>query len=139
MKKHNEGYTLVLVMVVLIVLSLLSTLILSASLRNLESQQNSVERMQDRYTARGQLEKMIQTMKNSTEPLHFGEDAVKGEADNILKVTVATTAGTTKITCQLQLTGNISKIAGGGYSIQNISDVKYLSYEISSVEEGAGA
>lgn len=50
MKKHNEGYSLVLVLVVIIVLSLISTFLLSSSLQNLQRQQKSVDNMVNEYS-----------------------------------------------------------------------------------------
>lgn len=49
MKKHNEGYVLVLVLVVILVISLLSAAILSFSLKNLQNQQAAVDRMEEEY------------------------------------------------------------------------------------------
>lgn len=56
MKKHNEGYTLVLVLVVMVVLCLVSVSVMTFSLRNLQNQQASVERMQAKYAAEGEIE-----------------------------------------------------------------------------------
>lgn len=59
MKKHNEGYTLVLVLVVLTVLSLLVSYVLTFSLRNLNTQKAAAVRVQDHYTAAGEIEAAI--------------------------------------------------------------------------------
>ena len=59
MKKHNEGYALVLVLVVITVLSLVAMAMTAASLRNLQNQQKSIERMEAKYTAQGEIEKVI--------------------------------------------------------------------------------
>lgn len=56
MKKHNEGYTLVLVLVVMLVLTTVATAILTFSVSNLKNQQAMVERMEAKYEAMGALE-----------------------------------------------------------------------------------
>lgn len=73
MKKHNEGYTLPLVMVVMVILCLVAVSIMSVALRNLKAQQASVQRMQDQYVAAGMIEKVVAqleaTDKNTTASL----------------------------------------------------------------------
>lgn len=59
MKKHNEGYALVLVLVVITVLSLVAMAMTAASLRNLQNQQKSIERMEAKYAVQGEIEKVI--------------------------------------------------------------------------------
>lgn len=56
MKKHDEGYVLPLVLVVMIVMCLIATSLMSFSLQNLKSQQASIERMADKYVAEGAIE-----------------------------------------------------------------------------------
>lgn len=58
-KKHNEGYALVLVLVVMVVLTTVSLAVMSFSLRNLQSQQASVDRMAAKYAAQGEIEKIV--------------------------------------------------------------------------------
>ena len=59
MKRQDDGYTLVLVVVVLLVLSILSAGLLSTTLINLKNQRASVDRMAEKYVAQGELEKEI--------------------------------------------------------------------------------
>lgn len=59
MKKHNDGYALVLVLVVMVVLCLVALALMSNSLRNLQSQQKSIERMEDKYAAEGAVEIVV--------------------------------------------------------------------------------
>lgn len=56
MKKHDEGYVLPLVLVVMIVMCLIATSLMSFSLQNLKSQQASIERMAEKYEAEGIIE-----------------------------------------------------------------------------------
>lgn len=64
MKKHNEGYTLPLVMVVMVILCLAAVSIMSVALRNLKAQQASVQRMQDQYVAAGMIEKVVAQLES---------------------------------------------------------------------------
>ena len=64
MKKHNEGYALPFVLVVLIVMCLIVVGIMDFSLRNLKSQQNTILRMEAKYEAAGQIEQIIATLEN---------------------------------------------------------------------------
>ena len=63
MKKHNEGYALVLVLVVITVLCLVSMAMTAASLKNLKNQQDSIERMEAKYAAQGEIEKFVATFE----------------------------------------------------------------------------
>lgn len=59
MKKHDEGYVLAMVMVVIAVLAIVASTMLSVGLRNVQTQQLAVERMQAKYEAEGTIEKVI--------------------------------------------------------------------------------
>lgn len=63
MKKHNEGYALVLVLVVMAVLTIVVTSVLSLSLRNLQAQQKSIQRMEDKYAAQGAIEIVVANLE----------------------------------------------------------------------------
>ena len=56
MKKHDEGYALVLVLVVMLVLCLVATSVLTIALNNLKKQETSVARMKAKYEAQGKIE-----------------------------------------------------------------------------------
>lgn len=87
MKKHNEGYALVLVLVVLAVLSLVAMAMTAASLKNLQNQQASIERMEAKYAAQGEIEKVIakldQQIENATEvsPMVINQNTVNEMCD----------------------------------------------------------
>ena len=72
MRKHNEGYTLVLVMVVVMVLYALTTVILTAAERNLEAHKHGVQYMQNKYLAQGEIEKVLGYLE-----AHIGESNVQ--------------------------------------------------------------
>lgn len=59
MKKHNEGYTLPLVMVVLLVLAIVAVTIMTTSLKNMLRQQDFIEKMEDQYKAQGMIEEIV--------------------------------------------------------------------------------
>lgn len=59
MKKHNEGYVLPFVLVVLVVVCLVAVSLLTASLTNLNRQQASIDQMEAKYEAQGEIEKEI--------------------------------------------------------------------------------
>ena len=60
MKKRNEGYTLVYVLVVMVVLCLLISAVLSASMHSLYFQKQAVQSMTDKYAVQGQIEKIAE-------------------------------------------------------------------------------
>lgn len=64
MKKHNEGYVLAFVLIVVAVLALISTAVSTVAVRNMESQQAAVKRMQDKYEAEGVIEKIVAELSN---------------------------------------------------------------------------
>ncbi len=58
-QRRDGGYALVFVLVVIVVLCLVASSMLSVSLRNLQNQQTSIERMQDEYAAQGAIEQVV--------------------------------------------------------------------------------
>lgn len=56
MLKRKDGYVLVYVLLVVILLGIFALTISSTALRNLKSQQNSINQMQAQYEAEGQIE-----------------------------------------------------------------------------------
>lgn len=66
MKKHNEGYALPFVLVVMTVLCLAAASLLTMAENNLKIQQKSVARMQDKYEAAGAIEIVTAELANLT-------------------------------------------------------------------------
>jgi type II secretory pathway pseudopilin PulG len=62
-KKHDEGYALVFVLVVVLVLSGIAIALMTGALRNLQAQNAAIERMQDKYVAEGMIEVAMITVK----------------------------------------------------------------------------
>ena len=59
MKKHDEGYALVFVLIVMTVLSTVALTLMTGAMRNLEAETTSVAQMQDKYLAQGEIEKVV--------------------------------------------------------------------------------
>lgn len=63
MKKHTEGYVMIYVLVVMVLLALVATGVLSVSLNNLKAQKAAGDRMQELYTAEGVAEQIFSELK----------------------------------------------------------------------------
>lgn len=59
MKKNSGGYVLIYILIVIVLLSLLALGVCSIALRNLQTQQASVEQMQERYEVEGNIERFV--------------------------------------------------------------------------------
>lgn len=161
MKKHNEGYALVLVLVVITVLCLVAMAMMAASLKNLQNQQSSIARMEAKYEAQGEIEKVIANLNKKISEINatieqnasamsvtdfidrvtdgLYTDKVPGTmtykktegADPYLLLVLETTALEVNVKCTIRITGTITKNA-------HISNPKweYVSYTIT---EGGGA
>lgn len=102
MKKHDEGYVLAYVTVVLLLFSLIATMILTGAMKNMTAQQDTIQRMKDRYAAEGMIQQVIANCKNTTfiegqeiNGLNLVCDEVDGDF-----ITVSATCNSVKITCQ---------------------------------------
>lgn len=139
MRKHNEGYALVLVLVVFVVLALLATAILSASVRNLQDQVESVGYIRDKYQAQGEIEKVLAQLKGSeSNPAEIQlkipatVDASVKPADKTVQLTAK--AGTVQIECTLKLEcESIIQNLEGTWDIAGFSGMEYTSYKTSTV------
>ena len=163
MKKHNEGYTLVLVMVVLIILCLLVSYVLTFSLNNLKTQQTAALRVQDQYAAAGELEAAVVQLQafidqypekvilKATQDSDAGTCTLTTQEASPYTVTFPGTAdlksgklfltvqsGTARIDCTLQLTAGAFHEDSGVITITKLEGMEYLSYEMSLVKEGDG-
>lgn len=125
MKKHNEGYTLPLVMVVLLVLAIVAVTIMTTSLKNMLRQQQFIETMNDQYKAQGQIEAVVaQLVKAEDESAvttilgQYTEGALIATKNSNIAFT--STVGSVCIKCEIAFTLETGKD----------NDVKYTSYEI---------
>lgn len=153
MKKHNEGYTLVMVLVVMLVLSMVSLAIMSFSLRNLQNQQAAVERMQAKYEAQGEMEQIAAQLVQTDEYTYtpgLGQDesqklqnmitewmAENSDIQTVQDIVIETENGANTFSCvatlktddistEIKLTGNITKkdIKQDAEEVYTISNLK---------------
>ncbi len=168
MKKRDEGYVLAFVLVVIVVICLVAVSMMTVSLRNLEAQTASVERMQDKYQALGLMEETIASVSWNTLLLKNGEGgATLSKQDAIVAflrenfstevqdgdVFVAEADADARLTAEVDLLVqpadgshkvNVSilwtgKIADNGSEyVVSESEVTYTSYEVVSAETEVG-
>ena len=159
MKKHNEGYVMIMVLVALVVLSLLCSFVLTNAVRNLHLQKVAAQRMTDKYAAQGQIEKVVaqletaigQTSIMEVQLQYAQEDDIITALDttNTSVLYVTARCGGVRIDCTLTLEGKtgsdgstvaayiLDQDGDGAYEIANLTKVQYTNYEISTVEEDA--
>ena len=80
MKKNNEGYVMIYVLVVMVLLALVATGVLGVSLNNYKAQQAVGQQMQELYTAEGAAEQAVAEIGVQSGDLvlgcqHLGPDA----------------------------------------------------------------
>lgn len=59
MKKQDDGYVMAYVTVVLLLFCMIATMLLSGAMKNMQTQQNAIAQMRDRYAAEGLIERAI--------------------------------------------------------------------------------
>jgi type II secretory pathway pseudopilin PulG len=120
MKKHDEGYVLAYVTVVLLVFCLVATTILTGALNNLQNQQNAIAQMQDQYAAAGMIEQVVSqwdAYKPFTENTVIGDTGVVCDSVEDGVVTLTAKSGTFAITCKIDM-----------------DTKKYLAYDVITME-----
>ena len=126
MKKHDEGYVLAYVTVVLLVFCLVATTILTGALQNLQNQQNAIAKMQDQYAAEGMIEQIVAQWSACVfavdEPVKIDQtdSTVICTAKDSEKITLSATSGMVTIICELDANG------------------KYISYEVGAATPAEG-
>jgi len=153
MIRKNEGYALPFVLVVSIVMCLIAVAVMSFSLDNLQAQQNSIQRMQAKYEATGQIEQLIaQILQANAENSEAGyrqdekDDLVFSVNEEEKQFTVAATNAdkTVWVVAVLEATGNTDefmvtrKVNGAdpyGYlTVVGCSGLKYVEYKVVNEE-----
>ena len=109
MRKYDEGYALPFAVVVMLVLCLVAVSILTVSLHNLQNQQASIERMQDKYEAQGKVEALIAQYETVivqiANPYNGSLDDAKKKVVEELGINVVKwTENGGKYSCETQLT-----------------------------------
>ena len=118
MKKHDEGYVLAYVTVILLLFCLIATGILTGAMKNLNNQQDTIQRMKDRYAAEGMIQQVI------AQGITDKNDTVKDAEGNVIQSLVVTTVdgkknvtaqyGTVIITCVIKDNGAYEIFEIGG-------------------------
>ena len=110
MKKHDEGYVLVYVTVVLILFSLIGSMILTSAMKNLNAQQAAITQMQDKYAAQGYIEQYL-AEKDGEKDKELTDD--EGNVVGRFQVEIKDTRyyftvryGSVVITCETDSNGN---------------------------------
>lgn len=149
MKKHNEGYVLAYVMVIIAVLMLVASSVMGVALKNLQRQRAEVETMQAKYAAEGAIERILAKVDKveGATTVHdlFGEGVIctiDEENTKVCYVTLTEVCDSVMVICELQVTSDqaIETIMDNGTVILNLQNPvwKYISYTISTVEDMGG-
>lgn len=163
MKKHDEGYVLAFVMVVILVLCIVAVSLMTASINNLKAQNAAVQRMVDKYAAQGVIEQVVSVIDSEItiskeNGLKAGLEERLGEyitvtLDHVDGNTEDPEAVLTGFSATLQLTSQPADSSarieatiewkadvtteGNKYRITTTT-LNYTSYQISTVETGEG-
>ena len=139
MKKHDEGYALILVLIVLTVLGLMASFMLSFSLQNVQTQRKYIDRMQDQYTAAGEIEAIIGQMQSAGGYEVATDDVVietAGSGAKNAQTTLSASHGSIRIQCEILVADATVTEEDTQYTICNAKSVQYISYEISNTGGG---
>lgn len=163
MKKHDEGYALPFVLVVMVIICLVGISIMSSSLNNLQNQKASIERMQDQYAAAGKIEKVLAILQQNesitstiiegacstagmpmeSEEINFVPQVDTGEnkdENGEISFTLKTESGMVEIATDIVIKGTIkwTKLSDEDTVSYDVSAAKYTysSYEINIISEG---
>lgn len=127
MKKHDEGYVLAYVTVVLLLFCLIATMILTGAMKNMTAQQDTIQRMKDRYAAEGMIQQVIAQI-SPLNPLNPGEnlwdtgvDCAVSEDGNGYVLTAV--SGTVQITCTVDADGNYQTFEIGTVTTEPTGEV----------------
>ena len=153
MKKRNEGYTLVYVLVVMVVLCLLISAVLSASMHSLYFQKQAVQSMTDKYAVQGQIEKIASQLEamgsSGTIDLRTTQDSGVEILVNQNIIVIRASSGRIRGDCALALwagadAGQASAPASvtdsdgdGIYNVESLAGVDRIYYKIYTAEEVA--
>ena len=153
--KRDDGYALPFVLVVSVVMCLIAVTVMSFSLKNLQVQQDSIQRTQAKYDAAGKVEKIIAATKNdvedtldfSSEDLVFevpnGENVVKisarGLSPNGTIVWLVTEIELLNVAEGKTITAtDFGSISGGVLTVKYNGGISFKSYSYEQVSEEGG-
>jgi type II secretory pathway pseudopilin PulG len=128
-KKHDEGYVLAYVTVVLLLFCLIATMILTGAMKNMTNQQNTIQQMKDRYAAEGMIQQVIANW-NSYQWSSYTEENTQiettgvyymGKVDGAIKLTAS--SGTVQITCTVDSNGKYQSFDIGTAPTESTGEV----------------
>lgn len=132
MKKHDEGYVLAYVTVILLLFCLIATMILTGAMKNMTNQQDTIQRMKDRYAAEGMIQKaVVQIQKGQTpseEHTEYADDGVTVIGTLTAKVVeggweLVGSSGTVQITCTVDSNGQYKSFEIGATATEPTGEV----------------
>ena len=155
MKKHDEGYALVMVLIVMLVLCTVAGSVLAISTGNLKKQQESFGRMEERYEAAGYIEEAFVRIEAALKKTDAGfgeaylaaildenlvryETPVWDETEKCVVVHLEAVSGSTVVVCDLEIRCSEGKeiTPSDGVFLIPDGEVEYRSYEVRTVEGG---
>lgn len=165
MKKHDEGYALALVLVVLTVICIVALSMMSVSLRNVTRQQVNLKHMEEKYAAQGEIEKVVARLEmqlhgyDLMDVIPISKEMIEGfcagtnvaldgdltYGDNKLTFTLKTNIpdSDTQITCTIRITGktiieHTDQEENNYYYDVKIPALEYDKYSIEYISGGGG-
>lgn len=154
-KKHDEGYTLVLVLIVMLIMSMVAVSVLSISASNIRKQGESVRQMQDKYKAAGAIEEAVALIsaeleENSsefgkeyleklldTQKITFSEPVLVSEGEKeTVSVQLEARSDDVVIVCELLIEGTVALSGEGMFDITD-PKLTYAAYEVTVEPETA--
>lgn len=128
MKKHDEGYVLAYVTVVLLVFCLVATTILTGALRNLNHQQNSIAQMKDQYVAEGLIEQVVAKLDNKGNIDIAGDGYTLKSEDGTVIATLTVSAKDKVLTLQAQ-SGSATVVYALKLTASSVSDTDFDNFD----------
>ena len=125
MKKHNEGYVLAYVTVILLLFCLIATMILTGAMKNMNNQQSAIQQMKDRYAAEGMIQQAI------AKDIDDFEETVPDMDGNVIQSLIVKTIdgkknvtaqyGSVIITCVIKTDGTYESFEIGAAPVGEVS------------------
>lgn len=147
MKKHDEGYVLAYVTVVLLIFCLVAALILTGAMRNLNHQQDSIQQMKDQYVAEGMIEQVLaQLDKKGDITIDCSSFQQTAEDDTVIAELTASVeegllvlvarSGDDTVTYTLELTAADFIVVDDEVIIKNLQSYTFVPNQPTTDEEG---
>lgn len=149
MRRNQDGYILVYVLVVILALSMFAVGLMSHALKNHNIQKNAVTYTQEKYVAEGMIEQFVAELTALTEddaPV-FNDanvlvDGIKsgfssGVAIDALEndiYLVTANSGTVSVKTEIEISYTLTETDESKYKVANIT-TKYITYEITQGED----